>query len=279
MSRKLTELKEKYGVSERSAELINRIDPTNNKKYVEWLFKVRYVKSNNGKYRLNSDFPATKENDVNYALRWFERNLNGKVPTDLRDINKFKNITQFLDKVSELSTPSRSEIKNSVRVVLDNERFKVIVPLTYDSAKMYGRNTKWCTTNKNYYNNYTRDGVLYYIIDKNLERKFGLHVPNSAGMKVNMTMYNFYNNEDAGVGYNTIKLVYGDGFNVVMEAMKKDFVNIITIKIKKKALEDAVKRIRTTQKEFGDNGLKDDKLESMFSSLLDSIVEKSGSLG
>lgn len=279
MSRKLTELKEKYGVSERSAELINRIDPTKNKKYVEWLFKVRYHKGNTGKYKLSTDFPATKENDVKDALLWFERNLNGKVPTELRDINMFKTITEFLNKVAELATPSRSDIKNSVRVVMDDERFKVVVPLTHDSAKLYGRNTKWCTTNRTYYNNYTKNGVLYYIIDKNLERKFGFVVPDSAGMNVNLFNYNFYNNEDTTINYKTIKLIYGKGFDVVIESIKKDFINIITNKVRKKVLEDAIKKIESTKKEFTDCGLRDENLEKMFSTMLSSIIEKNNSLG
>jgi hypothetical protein len=279
MSRKLIELKEKYGVSERSAELINRIDPTNNKKYVEWLFKVRYVKVNNGKYRLNSDFPATKENDVNHALSWFERNLNGKVPSDLRDINKFKSITQFLDTVSGLATPSRSDIKNSVRVVLDNERFKVIVPLTYDSAKMYGRGTKWCTTNKTYYDRYNKEGILYYIIDKSLERKFGFHVPDSAGVTPVLARYNFYNNEDTTINYNTIKLIYGDGFNVVIDTIKKDFTNIIIVKVKKKALVEALKKIEETRKVLNNSGLKDENINKMFDSFIETLDKKNNSFG
>lgn len=279
MSRKLIELKEKYGVSERSAELINRIDPTNNKKYVEWLFKVRYVKVNNGKYRLYSDFPATKENDVNHALSWFERNLNGKVPSDLRDINKFKSITQFLDTVSGLATPSRSDIKNSVRVVLDNERFKVIVPLTYDSAKMYGRGTKWCTTNKTYYDRYNKEGILYYIIDKSLERKFGFHVPDSAGVTPILSRYNFYNNEDTTINYNTIKLIYGDGFNVVIDTIKKDFTNIIIVKVKKKALVEALKKIEETRKVLNNSGLKDENINKMFESFIETLDKKNNSFG
>ena len=96
MSRRVRELKTRYGVTERSATLMERMDPTTNNKYVEWLFKVRYTRPNVvSKYKVTGDFPSNKETEVRNSLAWFERNLNGKVPADFRDINKFKTLTEF----------------------------------------------------------------------------------------------------------------------------------------------------------------------------------------
>lgn len=272
MTRKLKKLKEKYGCTERSAELINRIDPTTNKKYVEWLFKVRYISNNNGRYRTNTqEFPASKEGEINLALSWFENNLNGKVPVEFRDINKFKTLTEFLTKVSELATPSRSEIKSSVRLVLDNDRFKIVVPLTYEASKMYGAGTKWCTTNKNYFDGYTERGELYYILDKYLNRKFGLHIPNTAGKTPKVGRYRFYNNEDTALRITTIKSVYGDGFDTVIRSIEKDFKAIILVKLKKKVLGEAIKKIVSIKNSFTRVDLKDVEIESTLNSLLSKI--------
>lgn len=274
MTKKMIELKEKYGVTERSAELINRMDPTSNKKYVEWLFKVRYTPIGNGKYRMSDDFPATKEYDVRQALTWFERNLNGKIPTEFRDINRFKTITEFLDTITTIATPSRSEIKDSVRVVLDNDRFKIIVPLTFESSKLYGSGTKWCTTTKGAYDNYTSSGVLYYIFDKNLNRKFGLHVPDNAGKTPNVSRLSFFNNEDAGLNFNTIKSIYGEGFNVVIESVESDFKLVIINKMKKKALSEAIKKIESIKREFNASDLKDGEIDVVLNSLTELISKK-----
>jgi len=272
MSRKLRELREKYGTTERSANLMNRMDPTANKKYVEWLFKVRYVRPNRlAKYKVAGDFPATKEEDVKRALAWFEKNLKGKVPADFRDINKFKTVTEFLNKVNEISVPSRKEIKNSVRTVLDNERFKIVVPLTAESARLYGSGTRWCTTQKRYYENYTKSGVLYYIIDKGIDRKFGVVVGDNAGRNPNVANLSFFNNEDNGLRIGNIKNVYGSTFDVVTNAIKADFNEYINAKLKKKALNDAINRINTTKREFSRNGLSDDEIEAMFNSVLEAV--------
>ena len=243
MSRKLGELKTKYGVSERSALLIGRMDPTTNQKYVEWLFKVRYVSLTNGKYRLNADFPASLETTVKETLIWFERNLNGKIPTDFRDINKFKTVTEFLEKAQELMTPSRSEVKNDVRVVFEDDNWKILIPLSFDSSRLYGMGTKWCTTQKTYYDNYMRDGLLYYIVDKRINRKFGLPISYSKGLGVSVTGFTFYNNEDCGLSLGQIKLIYGENFNLVAEKVKLDFVNQLKLKLRVKFMADSKKSI------------------------------------
>jgi hypothetical protein len=273
MTKRLEELKKKYGCTERSAELINRIDPTVNKKYVEWLFKVRYIKIGDGsRYRTNTqEFPASKEGEINFALTWYEKNLNGKIPVEFRDINKFKTLTEFLTKVNELATPSRSEIKASVRTVLDNDRFKIIVPLTYETSKMYGAGTKWCTTNKNHYDDYTEKGELYYILDKSLDRKFGLHVPDNAGKTVKVGRYNFFNNEDESLTFNTIKKIYGERFNEVIGVIEEDFKIVIVNKLKKKTLGDAIKKIVSIKNGFTNSNLKDEDIELTLDSLLSKI--------
>jgi hypothetical protein len=281
MSRKLRELREKYGATERSAELINRMDPTTNKKYVEWLFKVRYVRPNRlAKFKVAGDFPATKERDVRDALTWFERNLNGKVPADFRDINTFKTVTEFLVKVNEIDTPSRSEIKNAVRVVLDNENFKIIVPLTFESSRLYGSGTRWCTTQKTYFKDYTDKGTLYYIVDKRLNRKFGLPMSDNLGRNPNFNSRNvtFFNNEDAGITFSNIKSIYGNGFDEVITAIKTDFANYLASKLKKKALADAIKRVNTTKRDFRSNGLADDEANRLFDALIELVESRNRSL-
>lgn len=279
MSRKLRELREKYGTTERSASLMGRMDPTANKKYLEWLFKVRYVRANRlAKYRVAGDFPATKEEDVKRALTWFDRNTKNKVPTEYRDINKFKTITEFLNKIEEWSVPSRKEIKNAVRTVLDSERFKIVAPLTAEAARLYGSGTRWCTTQKRYYTNYTRNGVLYYIIIKGINRKFGVVINDNAGRNPNFNNLNFFNNEDTGVRLANIKMVYGNVFDEVINAIKTDFDNYINAKLKKKALNDAINRINTTKREFSRNGVSDDEIEAMFNNVLEAIVAKNAKL-
>jgi hypothetical protein len=280
MSRKLREIRSRYGITERSAAVIGRMDPTENKKYVEWLAKVRFVRPNtNTKYRVADDFPANMAEDVKNSLAWFERNLNGKVPKEFRDINTFKTITEFLYKVGELNTPSRTEIKNAIRLVLENERWKILVPLTFAASRLYGTGTRWCTTQKNYFNNYTRgDNTLYYVIDKTLNRKFGVPVSSSSSRNLNVNGLTFFNNEDAGMRLADVKKVYGQNFDVVTNVIRTDYSNYMAAKVKRRALKDAIKRINDTKTDFNRNELGDENINKLFESLINMVNEKSVAL-
>lgn len=269
MSRKLRELKAKYGVTDKTTNVMNDMDPTTNKKYMEWLFRVRFVSIGNGKYKISDTFPSTLKTNVRVALTWFERNVNGRVPVDYRDINKFKTVTEFLGKVSEWNVPTRTEIKESVRVVLDNERWKIVVPLSFEASKLYGMNTRWCTTQKTYYNNYTRNGLLYYIIDKTLNRKFGLPINNNANGTPSFN--SFFNNEDASLNLSNIKAVYGSNFDVVVSSIRDDFATYTNNRLKRKALDDAIQKIQSTRTEFIRTKLNNTRVDELLNSLVDEI--------
>lgn len=59
--------------------------------------------------------------------------------------------------------------KDHINVLIENERFILLVPKTHQGSIKYGANTKWCTTtrsNDNLFNKYSKEGVLAYLIDK-----------------------------------------------------------------------------------------------------------------
>lgn len=61
------------------------------------------------------------------------------------------------------------EAKKDVEKIYEDSRFLIVQPFSHKASCYYGANTKWCTTTKNdtsYFNRYTRDGRLFYIIDK-----------------------------------------------------------------------------------------------------------------
>jgi hypothetical protein len=70
-------------------------------------------------------------------------------------------------------TKSRSEeeriAKKGAYKIFGDSNYLVVRPLTWESSCFYGFETKWCTAMKNdryHYDKHTRDGILYYFIDK-----------------------------------------------------------------------------------------------------------------
>lgn len=233
---RIEDLRIKYGLNRVSMETIKNTDPTANKKYVPWLLSVRYVKrSSDGKYVVDKTFPTSKIPLVRELLLWFDNNLNGKIPLEYRDIHTFKSVDHFISTISEIKKPSISEIKKQIRLVLDDEDFKILVPLTFESSKIYGSNTKWCTTQEKHYNNYTEKGILYYIMDKRTGNKFGC--PVGLGTFRSTT---FYNAEDEQIMWSVMKKVYGEKFfNKIKDAMKLDH-EAECFKIKKRKIKESV---------------------------------------
>lgn len=59
-------------------------------------------------------------------------------------------------------------LKGQKDVVYDGPRWRVIVPKTHKASCAYGSGTKWCTTSRDssFFQQYTNDAILFYIIDK-----------------------------------------------------------------------------------------------------------------
>jgi hypothetical protein len=203
---KIDKLKEKYKITNPSSiTMMNRMDPTRNKKYLEWLFKMRYTKEGD-KYVIKSEFPSRIAANVERYLRWREKNTQ-KMADDIKDINTFKGIKTFMDAMKPIAVLSREDVKKEVRVVFEDEKWKVISPLSFEASKVYGRGTKWCTTRNTYFKSYKSQGELYYIINKTTDRKYGLPI---CGRGYGLTHETFYNNEDDGLQYYDVVRYEGD---------------------------------------------------------------------
>jgi hypothetical protein len=61
--------------------------------------------------------------------------------------------------------------------VYEDEVWLIVRPLTFEASSKYGAGTKWCTTQKNdkqYFTRYWNRGVLAYIINKQTGLKYGM---------------------------------------------------------------------------------------------------------
>lgn len=115
---------------------------------------------------------------------------------DLSKYNSFEEITNSLS-VAEVIAESK-ELEKHVKVVLDNEEWLLVRPLTYHSSKKYGSNTKWCTTqesNPDYFIKYASRGVLIYCINK----KSGYKVASFYSLDKNEPEFSFWNQKDTRV--------------------------------------------------------------------------------
>lgn len=134
------------------------------------------------------------DNSITSILDKFDKNKRYLQASE-RDIGKYKSIEDLEQKVNSIEPHEASDarknkdIRKAIRktnLVDDAEYvgtfddFEVYVPKTYEASCKLGQGTTWCTatnSTSHYYDNYSKDGPLYIIINtKNPSEKYQLHV-------------------------------------------------------------------------------------------------------
>ena len=93
------------------------------------------------------------------------------------DINQYKTLNDIsleLVKVEEELSGKKTNPKQEI--IFEDDNYLIIKPLNLDSARKYGRGTKWCTSSRdaNYFYDYSR-GILIYVIGKGGNPNWGVH--------------------------------------------------------------------------------------------------------
>jgi hypothetical protein len=115
---------------------------------------------------------------------------------DLSKYSTFEDISNSVS-VAEM-TANNKDMEKQVKVILDDEEWLILRPLTYASSKKYGSNTKWCTTQENnpeYFFKYSKRGVLIYTINK----KTGYKVATFYSLDKNEPEYSWWNQKDTRI--------------------------------------------------------------------------------
>jgi hypothetical protein len=66
------------------------------------------------------------------------------------------------------------ELEKQVIKLYDDDEWSVVIPLSYEASKTYGANTKWCTTQERYWNDYYKTYKLIYIQNKKTNEKYAV---------------------------------------------------------------------------------------------------------
>jgi hypothetical protein len=207
-------------------EIFEKFVPEKKSKYVETLLRLMKKTKNIDEHideikaKLLADFNIPKEewdgyskfqivflyrlidsmfnvSDLQAFQKFCEYNERSLIKqNDLSKYNSFEDITNSLS-VAEVIAESK-ELEKHVKVVLDNEEWLLVRPLTFHSSKKYGSNTKWCTTQENnpdYFIKYASRGVLIYCINK----KSGYKVASFYSLDKNEPEFSFWNQKDTRV--------------------------------------------------------------------------------
>jgi len=166
---KVDELRKKYTrITPKTFEKFVESDTTPTKKYLEYLCKVWTNKILYG-YSLNIQklIDAVKEFD---KLLPYITNKDIYSPIYL-EVN---NLSDVIFDANEKKKESNWVRADHVDVIIDNDKYLLLSPKTFEGSLKYGANTRWCTASRNdksSFINHSKNGTLVYLMAKNISVK------------------------------------------------------------------------------------------------------------
>ena len=159
-------------------DILWELDPSKTNKFLALLIKRFKEESSDFKKYIKSEIEHLMGLENLRALKDFNNHLENNRTTikDVTQINNFGDLHEELVFV-ELNL-KKKDLKKEIKVLYKDEEWLVLKPLSYDSSKVYGGGTKWCTSSREddtQFYNYSNDGVLIYVIRLGTNEKFGIH--------------------------------------------------------------------------------------------------------
>jgi hypothetical protein len=173
-------------------DLMAKVDPTGSYKYTEFLIKKIkdwYGGETTDETLLTIGIELLGEENVSY-LNEFEAHCKaGRVKNN--DIGQHKDFTTIKSSVKEAEEIiKQKEAEKQVVKLMDTAEYCVVIPLSYEASKIYGANTKWCTTQEKYWNDYYKNYKLIYIIDKVKNQKYAISRKKDNPLKIQAWLSN-----------------------------------------------------------------------------------------
>jgi hypothetical protein len=154
-------------------DLIRMIDPTDTYKYCDFLIKrlKLWYSTTDIQYGLGVDLFG--EDNVK-TLNEFEKHCNAKriEKNDISSHEDFKSLEVEVKKAEEIVR--LKELEKQTKKLFDNNEWLVLIPLSYEAAKLYGTNTKWCVTQERYWDDYIDNYKIIYVINRSTNDKYAI---------------------------------------------------------------------------------------------------------
>jgi len=178
MSR-LDKLKEQHkDLNVNLIDLLSKADPSGTYKYLPFLIKM--FKSN---FTTDGDIlrHLFQRDNLNNLHKFEEHLIANRIKNN--DIGMYTSFKQIADEVHEADELVRlKKFEKQVKKIYNDDDWSILIPLSYESAKMYGANTKWCVTQQKYWDQYIPEYKIIYIISKKDDKKWAISSKDSESL-------------------------------------------------------------------------------------------------
>ena len=139
--------------------------------------------------------------------------LKNKIKKPITDFKSIPELYQAIDAITNEGVPQdkkameryyifKNAEKKGLKIIYNDKKWIIGIPETFESSKMFGNDTNWCTTSHNgtYYNKYLDQygGQYYILLDKETGELFQFHFESNQFMNEHdhqIGMYNFTEEE------------------------------------------------------------------------------------
>jgi hypothetical protein len=216
---KIDKLKEQHpNLNVSIIDLLAKIDPSNTNKYLQFLIN-----------RLKGEYDYNEGDDIGLyliteilgpdkveLLNEFDKHCNAN-RVKKNDISQYKSWDEMLDSVNDAEEIlKQKELEKQVIKLLDTDEYCVVIPLSHEASKIYGSNTKWCTTQESHWLNYIDKYKLIYIIDRINNDKYAVSIKKGDSSRIQGWLSN-----DKEVSPLTLP-ISTDIINIIVSEIKKD---------------------------------------------------------
>jgi hypothetical protein len=181
--------------------------------------------------------------DLKKYQKFIEFNEKGLIQNN--DLTTYKTFNQVISSMSIAEMKEfEKELKGQIIKVYEDYEWLLVKPLTYESSKKYGANTKWCTASSqtsDYFTNYTQTGTLIYIINKKSGKKIAIH-------RTYNKIITYWSQEDKNININDVDLPQNIE-SVITKCLRDERSNQLLYNNKKSIVEppkqEITQRVRT----------------------------------
>jgi hypothetical protein len=160
-------------------DIIAACEPTNTYKYMDLLLKVlkdEFILKNDYEsfYKKIGLYLFGAENLI--QLIEFENHIrNNRI--EKTDIGLYRNFNDIMESVEKADHQVQiKQVEKDVVKLYDTEFWLILIPLTFEASKVYGYNTKWCSTQKVHWDRYYPTFKLIYVINKKENKKWAISI-------------------------------------------------------------------------------------------------------
>ena len=218
-------------------DMIAKIDPTETYKYTEFLIKTlqKLFESKDIMLYMGIDFFG--ENNVE-TLNEFENHCKAKRIKN-SDISTYVGFEQMRVEVKLADDiVKQKEFEKQTIKIYEEGQWLALIPLSFEASKLYGTNTKWCTTQEKYWNEYIKHSKLIYIINRSTNEKFAISSKKNSKTEIQAWLSN-----DDEISPMLLDLPMGMLMAINGEIRKKETnFELMNVGVKKEPILKVVKR-------------------------------------